>query len=227
MTKRLETIYSMITDGIGVADIGTDHGYIPIKLAQNGFSGNIIASDINRMPIETAKRNAEEANVSDRINFLISDGLSAITPNSIDTVIIAGLGGDLICRILDRAEWIMDSHYKLILQPMTKAEVLRYWLVNNGISIESDIPVKDMGKLYSIICARFTSKNTGLSDSELYTGERVLIRNSCYFDEIIELNSERMMKIAVGLRLTGAESFRLDFYDSILNGLFAMKNNRF
>ena len=227
MTKRLETIYSLINPGTGVADIGTDHGYIPVQLALDGYPGNIIASDINEQPLESAKKNAKLSGAYGRIKFITSDGLSEINPAEIDTIILAGMGGDLICRILDRAPWICDGAFRLILQPMTKAEVLRNWLSCNGFSVIADIPVKDMGKLYSVICAEYTGNTSLLSDSELYTGEYSLIRSSEYFTELIDMNISRILKITIGLRMTGAEQYLLNFYDSILNGLTNMKDGSF
>ncbi len=169
MNKRLEVIYSMISDGRGLIDVGTDHGYLPAKLAQNGYSGRLFASDINAMPLSKAKETARRCGVEDRITFLLSDGLDACPPEEIDTIVMAGMGGELICNILDRAEWCLDGGYTLLLQPMTKAEVLRYWLVNNGFQLDEERLVKDGTFLYQVIKARF-SKNMSLSDAELFSG---------------------------------------------------------
>ena len=223
MTARLELIRSLISEGLGVADIGTDHGYIPSVLALSGYRGNIIAADINPQPLESAIRNAREYGVEDRIAFVLSDGLDSIPPDLIDTIVIAGMGGDLICSILDRAEWVLNDAYHLILQPMTKPEILRYWLVNNGFTIECDIPLKDMGKLYSVIKASYTGLNTFLSDGELYTGSTNLIQSNLYARELTDVNIERIMKITVGLGMTSAQYYILDFYDGILNSLISIR----
>ena len=129
MNNRLKLIASHIDDGIGFVDVGTDHGYLPIEMCLNGYCGNIFASDINEDPLDKARVNAREACVYDKMEFLLCDGLDPSLQNKVDTIVIAGMGGDTICSILDKAEWCMDRRYKLILQPMTKAEVLRYWLV--------------------------------------------------------------------------------------------------
>ena len=104
MNKRLELIYSMISDGRGLIDVGTDHGYLPAALAVNGYSGRLFASDINAMPLEKARETARRCAMVDRITFLLSDGLDACPPEEIDTIVMAGMGGELICTILDRAE---------------------------------------------------------------------------------------------------------------------------
>ena len=170
MTERLETILSLIKEGRGVIDVGTDHAYVPIKLAQRGYKGRILASDINSGPLQSARKNAAETGLEGRIEFRLCDGLSECDGSVADTVILAGMGGDLICRILDEAEWTMNPDYSLILQPMTKAEVLRYWLVYNGYNILEDLTVSDSGRLYSVLFVRFSGINENYSDAELYVG---------------------------------------------------------
>ena len=130
--KRIEKMLSLIDSHIGVADVGTDHGLLPVSLALQGYRGNLVATDIHELPLQTAMRQAEESGVKDRILFCLTDGLDGLDPSMIDTIVVAGLGGDVICSILDRAEWTMNPRYQLLLQPMTKAEVLRFWLCNNG-----------------------------------------------------------------------------------------------
>ena len=145
MNKRMHAIVKYIEPGRGLIDVGTDHGYLPTWMASHGYHGNIIAADINAAPLQKARENAEKAGVTDRITFQLCDGLEQCKPESVDTIIIAGMGGDLICRILDLAEWCMDRRYKLILQPMTKSEVLRYWLTNNEFEIlAEDLARRDM-----------------------------------------------------------------------------------
>ena len=93
MNKRLEEIYALIGEGRGLVDVGTDHGYIPAALAKSGYSGKIIASDINPGPLQAARRSAESAGVADKIDFLLCDGLDGCDPSAIDTIVIAGMGG--------------------------------------------------------------------------------------------------------------------------------------
>ena len=170
MNKRLKLIADLITDSFGVIDVGTDHGYLPISLRKNGFIGKLIASDINKEPLSVARENAFDYGCTD-IDFQLSDGLDSCDPNEIDTIVIAGLGGDLICEILDRAEWTMDSRFHIIAQPMTKAEILRFWLVNNGYFIENEYPVNDRGREYSILSIRYRGLNQKYSDAELFIGK--------------------------------------------------------
>lgn len=186
MNKRLQAIYSLISQGRGVVDVGTDHGYIPVALAQNGYGGKIIASDIRSGPLQAARSSAESAGVADKIDFLLCDGLDGCEKSAIDTIVIAGMGGDTICGILDRAEWCMTPDYTLILQPMTKAEVVRYWLAYNGYEFLDEVLVKDGGIIYQVIRARI-KENTSLSLAEMFTGEYALAVKNPLFGEYLDM----------------------------------------
>lgn len=220
-SKRLEMIASCIENGIGIIDVGTDHGYIPAMMVQRGYSGNIYASDINEMPLEACKRNLEENGAAGRISFLLCDGLDACPPDMIDTIVIAGMGGDTIAGILDRAEWCLDSRYKLILQPMTKSEVLRYWLSYNGFAITDERLIKDNGKLYQLLCSRYDGQSHPMTDCELFTGKLGLIKSEPEFTEFIELQKRRFIGSIDGLRRSGDENLRsrLAIYENICKEL--------
>lgn len=185
MDKRLLTIVQHTENGKGVCDVGTDHGFIPIYLAKNGYPGNLIATDINYAPLMAGMENAKEAGFADRIEFLLCDGLEKCPQERIDTVIIAGMGGDTICGILDRADWLSNHPFKLILQPMTKAEILRYWLINNGFEIKTEELSKDMGNFYQIFTA-MSGTAAKYSDAELFTGKYERIKTSEFFPERLD-----------------------------------------
>lgn len=217
MNKRLKKISEYIESGIGVIDVGTDHGYLPVHLAQNGYEGNIIATDIRPKPLDAARRSADNAGVSERISFLLCDGLELCSPDKVDTIVIAGMGGDTICGILDRAEWSWDSRYLHIFQPMTRQYVLRYWLVYNGFEILSEALVKDKGIIYPVITARFGGE-TRLSDGELFVGKYELVGGEPLFEEYCAQQIKRLESAVEGLKRSEAEgnSPRLDIMENIL-----------
>ena len=133
------------------------------------------------------------------------------------------MGGDLICRILDRAEFCLDEAYTLILQPMTKAEVLRYWLVNNGFELIEERLVRDGGILYQIIKARFWG-NMPLSDAELFAGALKNIRSEPLCGEWLEALIRRFEKEEQGLlSAEQPEEGRLAICRGVLAGLVEMK----
>ena len=189
MNKRMHAIVRYIEPGRGMIDVGTDHGYLPVWMATHGYRGNIIAADIHEAPLQKARETAGKAGVADRMVFQLCDGLDQCPPEAVDTIVIAGMGGDMICRILDRAEWCMDRQYKLILQPMTKSEVLRYWLVYNEFEILNEELVPEGGALYQLIVARFGG-STRLNDGELFLGKKEL----CSDWDLYEQQRQRLIR---------------------------------
>lgn len=210
MSNRLEIIASLVENGVGVADVGTDHAYIPIILRRSGYKGNIIGGDINEGPIEKAKRSLSEADLSDSIELVLCDGLDGIDSTKVDTIIVAGMGGDTITGILDRGlydmpEWAQRSDYKLILQPVTKPEILRFWLINNGFLITNEKQVEENGTLYQIICAR-PGESPKYRDAELFTGRAEQIKDSAYFDKLLYTHIRRFKSAAESLENAGKVS---------------------
>lgn len=221
MSRRLELIASLVPNGKGMIDVGTDHGYLPALLAQRGYSGALFASDIHPGPLSAAKKTASAAGLEDRIRFLLCDGLALCPPEGIDTIVIAGMGGDMIVKILDEAEWCMDGHYQLVLQPATKAEVVRYWLVNNGFSISSERLVEEGGILYQILSARFGGK-TELRDAELFAGKQSLAGDRILYDQHVRQIKQRFLNAAAGMK-NAEKTPRMGLYLEILRQLEEME----
>lgn len=223
MNKRLELIASILPHGRGFADVGTDHGYLPVYMAQHGYSGKIIASDINEGPLSTAVASARQAGVEDRICFRLCDGLDGCGSEELDTVVIAGMGGDTICGILDRADWVMSRDILLILQPMTKAEVLRYWLANNDFAICGEWLIEENGEIYQILSARFGAR-TPLSDAELFTGKYELAVGNALFPVQLAALIKRFERAAAGMSKAPRMRGRQKLTAEILNGLYEMRD---
>lgn len=223
MNKRLELIASILPHGRGFADVGTDHGYLPVYMVQHGYSGKIIASDINEGPLSTAVVSARQAGVEDRICFRLCDGLDGCGSEELDTVVIAGMGGDTICGILDRADWVMSRDILLILQPMTKAEVLRYWLTNNDFAICGEWLIEENGEIYQILSARFGAR-TPLSDAELFTGKYELAVGNALFPVQLAALIKRFERAAAGMSKAPRMRGRQKLTAEILNGLYEMRD---
>lgn len=224
MNKRLKAILAHIHEGKGIIDVGTDHGYIPAALIESGYSGNIIASDINAGPLETARRTAANCGGLERIEFILCDGLEKCDRTRIDTIIIAGMGGDTICGILDRAEWCISPGYTLILQPMTKAEVLRFWLINNGFEIIADEYVLD-GNVYQIIVAQ-VGPFIRYTDAELFLGKYETVCSDELFPDRLEALIKRFEYTVRGMGNSASERdiCRAEFEKGILNELYEMRD---
>ena len=224
MRKRLECIASKIPDGVGMIDVGTDHAYLPVAMAQRGYRGNLLASDIGEGPLAVARRHAEEAEVGERIRFLCCDGLDLCPPDDVDCIVIAGMGGDTITGILDRGEFCMDTRYLLVLQPMTRAEVLRYWLVYNEFEICSEELVEDAGTLYQLLIARFGGE-TKLTDAELFAGKASLAKDPALYRCQLEQLCCRFEQAISGMeRGESANGPRAQLYREILEQLCEMRD---
>jgi len=225
LSLRLKTIASLVPDGARVCDVGTDHGYLAIELKSSGKASYVIAADVNLQPLKNAESNIKKAGVKG-IELRLCDGLENIGENEVDTIVIAGMGGDSICGILDRAEWCFDEQYKLILQPMTKAEILRYWLSYNDFLITDEILIDDNGTTYQLICARYGKRDT-LSDAELFLGKLELSRNNALFEKQLEKNIRRFEKLLKGLSASkdNQDKISCDFYYQIYRQLCSIKDS--
>ena len=153
LSKRLNMIASFVTDGCCAADIGTDHGYIPIYLVQQGISPRAFAMDINKGPLERAKQHIEEMGLQDRIVCLLSDGLNQLPEKDVDSVIIAGMGGNLIVKILDQDQDKLKEVRELIVSPQSHPERVRRWLHDHNFRILEEDMIQEEGKYYIAIRA--------------------------------------------------------------------------
>ena len=154
ISKRLLCCALMVTPGSRVADIGTDHGYLGIYLLQTGAARHVIACDLRKDPLENARRNAKLFGVDGAMEFRLSDGLEKILPDEVDTVVMAGMGGDLIQKILSQCPWRKREGLQFILQPQSAGNVLRRWLCEDGFEIQREEPVQDGHFLYTVMDIR-------------------------------------------------------------------------
>lgn len=154
ISKRLLCCASMVQSGSRVADIGTDHGYLGIYLLQSGAARHVIACDLRKDPLENARRNAKLFGVDGEMELRLSDGLEKILPDEVDTVVMAGMGGDLIQKILSQCPWRKREGLQFILQPQSAGNALRRWLCEDGFEIQREEPVQDGHFLYTVMDIR-------------------------------------------------------------------------
>lgn len=160
LSRRLKTIAALVPFGARVCDIGTDHAILPVFLSENTLVKSIIATDVREKPLKNAKKNIEKSGAAN-IELRLCDGFSCINPDEFDTAVIAGMGGEVVSGIISRAEMLKNADKLLILQPTTSPEILRKYLCDNGFVIETEIPLTDNGKIYSVMSVRY-SVNTYL-----------------------------------------------------------------
>lgn len=153
LSKRLMAVASMVTEGSTLADVGTDHGYIPIYLTEQKKIRHAIAMDINRGPLERAKEHIRMYGLGEYIEIRRSDGLEKLSPGEAQAVVIAGMGGALIRRILKQGENVLGSVRELILEPQSETEQLRRFLLAEGYAIVKEDMVFEDGKFYPVMKA--------------------------------------------------------------------------
>ncbi len=153
LPPRLNCIADKVPPGSVVADIGTDHAYLPIGLVLSGRSPRAIGSDTKRAPLAAAAANIVDAGVAGQVEIREGTGLSVLTPGEVDVVVIAGLGGVLTCRILEADPAVRFSVERFILQPMIGVEVVRRWIDDNQLKLADEDLVEDEGRLYEVIVA--------------------------------------------------------------------------
>ena len=177
LTDRLLKIASLVTEGKKVADIGTDHGYIPVYLLNQGKVPYAILADVNKGPLENARGEVRHNKLLDKVDLRLGSGIEVLEKGEVDEVIIAGMGGILISELLEAKLEVAHSVDKLILQPMQAQNELRKYLLNNGFEILDEVLVKEDFRIYEIIIAKYTGKNTVVSDDIYYEVGTKLIEN--------------------------------------------------
>ncbi len=153
LSKRLLAAAGMITKGNIVADVGCDHAYTSIYLCKEQIASKVIAMDINKGPLAGAKMHIEEAGLVDSISLRLSDGLEKLAPNEVDTVLLCGMGGLLMIKILSDYPEITKTVKEFVLQPQSEVAQVRYFLHNHGYQIEQEHMLKEDGKFYVMMRA--------------------------------------------------------------------------
>ena len=165
--KRLLLCASMV-QGRAAADIGTDHGYLPAYLITEGICDRCIAADINDKPLASAQNTAKLHGLQDRIETILSDGLKEVPLEGITDIIIAGMGGELIAKIIDECPRLREGEYHLILQPMTRPEALREYLYTNGFEADEEKCVHEGRFEYSVMSVRYIGRQPDYDNDERY-----------------------------------------------------------
>ena len=151
LSPRLKAVASLVGNGYSVADIGTDHAYIPIYLVKNKISPYALAMDINDGPLKIAKTNVIEAGYEGIIEVRKSDGIINLALDEVDSIVVAGMGGNLIENILLGNLQVVNGLKECILQPQSEVRRLRSFLINNGFAFLNEDVVEDDGKFYFIM----------------------------------------------------------------------------
>ena len=155
LTDRLLKIASLVDNGKRIADIGTDHGYIPVYLLNQNKIQYAILGDVNKGPLENARKEVTRNKLQDKVDLRLGSGIEVLKENEVDEIIIAGMGGMLINNLLKANEKVAHTTEKLILQPMQAPEELRMFLYQNGYKILDEHLVREEHRLYEIIVCKY------------------------------------------------------------------------
>ncbi len=157
LSPRLAAAASFVSGGLSVCDVGTDHAYLPVFLIRQGICREVLACDIGELPLQNAGKTVSCFELENAVRLRISDGLRNVSPDEAEEVVICGLGGTQIVRILSAAEWLSRPKQRLILQPMTHVEDVRQFLSENSFRILEEKYVLDEGRYYCCMSASWAT----------------------------------------------------------------------
>ncbi len=201
--ERLRLCASMVRPGCMLADIGTDHAYLPIWLARQGLIARAVAADVKEGPLQKAQFHIERYDVRDMVSARLSNGLDSISPLEADDIVIAGMGGETMIQIISKATWLKDQNKHLILQPMTTVPPLRVFLAEQGFAALREQAVRQDGHVYSAFLAVYEPDKVDTGTLYPYIGklDAATEDNRLY----IRHCAETLGKKANGLALSGKE----------------------
>lgn len=222
LSKRLSHIAAFVEPNARLADIGTDHAYLPIALAQAGQVDFAVASDVGAGPTAIAKANVEQAGLSQVIDVRQADGLLGLTEqDAIDTIVIAGMGGILTIEILTAGMDHLDGTETLILEPNRDVEAVRRFLAAHEFGILDEDLIEDDGHVYPIVVAGQTKPEVPYTEAELILGPVMLRKQTPLFKQQLEREIEKTQVVLTGL--TAGNDVPAEKLDAIKSRLAVLK----
>lgn len=202
LPPRLLAIAQRIPPGSRVVDVGCDHGYLAIWLRQQGACPFVIATDLAAQPLEAARRNAQRAGVASGIEFRLADGLEGVNPHEVDTVVLAGMGGETMRGILRGAPWLQDGGHRLLLQPQSKLPELMAFLATNGYQVRDQHLAEDSHRLYTILDVA-AGQGEPPQGATRYISRTLLQRGDPLLARYLTEQIAKLRRIVGGLERTG------------------------
>ena len=222
LTPRLRTVADLVPQGARLADVGTDHAYLPAWLLQHDRIGCAIATDLRSGPLDRARETASACGLEGRMDFRLCDGLKGIAPEEVDTITIAGRGGETIAAILEGAPWTRTGQRTLLLQPMSTQRELRQWLQENGYQISQELLACE-GEVFYNILEVVPGQMLPLTRAELWAGKQNL--NDRLRGAYLSHELKRISRIVAGLKCsqTRVSRERLERLELLRGELLEMK----
>lgn len=201
LDARLKKVASLVRPNAVFADIGCDHGHLAVELMRRGAIRGY-ACDINPGPLQSARRNIERAGFSTQIQTLLTNGLDGLEDDGLTDITIAGIGGEVITDILQRASFLKSPDIRLILQPQSRENVLRTFLAENGFSIISEEVIRSGRYIYVVMAAEYTQEIRQLSVLEAYCGTLPSYKTPEIAEKLFR-TAQLLKKTAIGLEHRG------------------------
>ena len=205
---RLSCAASFVRKDSVVCDVGTDHAYLPVNLIQRGIAKRAVACDINEGPLERARWSAAKFGVTEKIRFVLADGLDGVEPerDGVNDIVICGMGGELIARIVDASEYTRKPEVCLILQPMTCAPELRQYLWDNGFCITAERLCEAAGKIYTCMHVCYDGEQRAYTPAERILGRYHIENRAPLFDEYAKTAIRRLHTQISGMKKGGLDT---------------------
>lgn len=204
LSKRLQAVTDFVSEGHRVADIGCDHGYIAIYLTKHKIAKSVIAMDVNKGPLQRAKENILRYGCEGKIETRLSDGAFELKKGEVDTILIAGMGGILMIKILSEAKETIQELKELVLQPQSEIEGVRRYLHQIGFRIEKETMLEEDKKYYTVIKA-IKGKEQYQTEEEYRFGKYLLDERNPYLKEFLEFGEKKYKQILENLNKHGSE----------------------
>ncbi len=227
LSPRLKKIAELVDGSHTVADIGTDHAYLPVSLIACGKAQYAIASDIREGPIERARETVDRYNMRDRVSLRLGAGLKTVTlSDNADTIVIAGMGGLNIAGILKESREVADAAKLIILQPMSMVPELRDYIYSGGFDDIREYLAAEGDKLYNIISMRpGNAKHAPLTPTERLAGRALLDTEPEYFGKYIENLTKMLIRKINGLRRSGTHKTEIKELEAALYELLLLRRD--
>lgn len=226
------TIAEMVPECKFVCDIGTDHAYLPIYLLENNICQKAVVVEVKEGPLKAAYNNISKKNLQDCVEAILGDGIKALEKSLYlkegkddYIIIIAGMGGNLIIKILSEGLDFAKEAKTIILQPMSKLEVVYEWLAKHGFDIIDESLVKDGNKFYNVLAVKWSGIEKPCKPIDLYVGKKLVEKRDPLLGEYINWKISVLNKIIIGLKKSiDCNGQKINEKEDTLNKLISIKN---
>ncbi|MCO7175696.1 tRNA (adenine(22)-N(1))-methyltransferase [Sporolactobacillus kofuensis] len=203
LSPRLKAILGLIPQSKCLADIGSDHAHLPLRAIQDHIVDTAIAGEVRRGPFQQSLKNVQDSGMQTVIDVRLGDGLDVLTKDEANSIVIAGMGGELIRDILERGKSKLGMDTVLILQPNIREYNVRQWLNDHGWTITDERIIEEEPHFYEIIQAKQKVVTGTLTETELLMGPVLLRRKDPTFIKKWRSREQKLINVLRALNKAG------------------------